>query len=122
MKPVTQPDPGFERRVPSSLWDTLMRVGLIGALVVLCFQVFSPFLHLMVWSIILAVTLYPLHRMLARRIGGRQGVASIILVILGIALIVVPTWLLIISFADSIQSLISGCNKTHCKYHLHERE
>ena len=48
--------------------------------------------------------------------------SSIILVILGIALIVVPTWLLIISFADSIQSLISGCNKTHCKYHLHERE
>ena len=85
-----------------------MRVGLIGALVVLCFQVFSPFLHLMVWSIILAVTLYPLHRMLARRIGGRQGVSSIILVILGIGLIVVPSWLLIISFADSIQSLVSG--------------
>lgn len=85
-----------------------MRVGLIGALVVLCFQVFSPFLHLTVWSIILAVTLFPLHRMLARRIGGRQGFASIILVILGIGLIVIPTWLLIISFADSIQSLISG--------------
>ena len=108
MKPVTQPDNGFERRVPSSLWDTLMRVGLIGALVVLCFQVFAPFLHLTVWSIILAVTLFPLHRMLARRIGGRQGLSSIILVILGIGLIVVPTWLLINSFADSIQRLISA--------------
>jgi predicted PurR-regulated permease PerM len=108
MKPLTQPDNGFERRVPSSLWDTLMRVGLIGALVVLCFQVFAPFLHLTVWSIILAVTLFPLHRMLARRIGGRQGLSSIILVILGIALIVVPTWLLINSFADSVQRLISA--------------
>ena len=85
-----------------------MRVGLIGALVVICFQVFSPFLHLTVWSIILAITLFPLHRMLARRIGGRQGVASIILVILGVGLIVVPTWLLINSFADSIQSLIAA--------------
>ena len=85
-----------------------MRVALIGALAVLCFQVFSPFLHLIVWSIILAVTLYPLHRMLARRIGGRQGLTSAILVILGVCLIVVPTWLLINSFADSIQGLISA--------------
>jgi len=108
MKPVTQQDPGIERRLPSNLWDTLMRVALIGALAVLCFQVFSPFLHLAVWSMILAVTLYPLHRMLARRIGGRQGLTSIILVILGIGLIVVPTWLLINSFADSIQSLVSA--------------
>jgi predicted PurR-regulated permease PerM len=108
MKPVTQQQPGIERRVPSNLWDTLMRVALIGALAVLCFQVFSPFLHLMVWSIILAVTLYPLHGMLARRIGGRQGLTSAILVILGIILIVVPTWLLINSFADSIQGLIGA--------------
>ena len=85
-----------------------MRVALIGALAVLCFQVFSPFLHLIVWSIILAVTLYPLHRMLARRIGGRQGLTSAILVILGVILIVVPVWLLINSFADSIQSLVSA--------------
>ena len=108
MKPVTQQEPGFERRLSSNLWDTLMRVALIGALAVLCFQVFSPFLHLIVWSIILAVTLYPLHRMLARRIGGRQGLTSAILVILGVCLIVVPTWLLINSFADSIQGLISA--------------
>ena len=85
-----------------------MRVGLIGALVFLCFQVFAPFLHLMVWAIILAVTLYPLHRMLARRIGERQGLSSIILVIMGVGLIVVPTWLLINSFADSIHSLVNA--------------
>jgi predicted PurR-regulated permease PerM len=108
MKPVTQQESGIERRLSSGLWDTLMRVVLIGALAVLCFQVFSPFLHLMVWSIILAVTLFPLHRMLARRIGGRQGLTSVILVLLGICMIVVPTWLLINSFADSIQGFISA--------------
>jgi len=97
------------RSLPQSgLWDTLIRVGLIGALVALCLYVFSPFLNLMVWSIILAVTLYPLHQMLARRIGQRQGLASTILVLLGIALIVVPTWLLMNSFADSVRALITG--------------
>ena len=74
----------------------------------LCFRVFSPFLNLTVWSIILAITLYPVHQWLARRIGRRQGLSSIILVILGVSFIVVPTWLLVNSFADSVQSFGTG--------------
>lgn len=62
MKPIAQQAPAFEGRLSSSLWDTLIRVGLLGALTVLCFRVFSPFLYLMIWSIILAVTLFPLHK------------------------------------------------------------
>ena len=106
MKPSLQQD--SERRTSHSLWDTLIRVAVIGVLGALCFQVFSPFLNLVVWSIILAVTLYPVHQMLARRIGGRQGLSSIILAILGVALIVVPTWLLMNSLADSIQSVLGS--------------
>src|SRR5436190_21424873 len=68
MKPLTQPDSEAQRRPPTYLWDTLIRVALIGGLAWLCFQVFSPFLKLMVWSIILAITLYPLHQRLARMI------------------------------------------------------
>lgn len=97
-----------ERPTASSLWDTLIRVGLLGALAVLCYQALSPFLKLIVWSIILAIAMYPLHQWLARRIGGRQGLASTILVILGVCLIVAPTWLLMNSLADSIHSFIGA--------------
>ena len=97
-----QQEAGFERRPSLSLWDTLIRVGAIGVLAVLCFRVFSPFLNLVVWSMVLAVTLYPIHQMLARRIGGRQGLTSTILAILGVALFVIPTWLLMNSFVGSI--------------------
>ena len=108
MKPATQQDRESVGHQPSSLMDTLIRIALIVGLGALCFRVISPFLNLMVWSIILAVTLYPLHQMLARRIGGRQGLTSIIFVVLGIALIVIPTWLLMNSFADSIQRFIGA--------------
>ena len=57
IKPGTQSESEFERRPSSSLWDTVIRVALIGGLAVLCFQVFSPFLNLTVWSIILAITM-----------------------------------------------------------------
>jgi len=66
-----QSDEGFESRLASRLMDVLIRAGLILALATLCYQVFAPFLHLMMWALILAVTLYPLHQSFARRIGGR---------------------------------------------------
>ena len=106
MKPIMQRESDSQR--PSNLWDTLVRVALIGSLAWLCFTAFSPFLKLMVWSIILAVNLYPAHQWLARKLGKRQGLASVLLAILGIALIVVPTWLLTNSFADSVQRFVGA--------------
>ncbi len=108
MKPVAQPERESDRHQFPNLMDTLIRIALIVGLAVLCFRVVSPFLNLAVWSIILAVTLYPLHQMLARRIGGRQKLSSVIFALLGVALIVVPTWLLMNSFADSIQRFIGA--------------
>ena len=94
------------RRDTSGLLDVLIRAGLILALVMLCYQVFSPFLTLMVWAVILAVSLYPLHQYLADKMGAKQGLAATVLVLLGIALIVVPTAVLMSSLGDSVHQLI----------------
>ena len=57
-----QPDHELEQRLASPLLDVLIRAGLILAMAMLCYQVLSPLLTLMVWALILAVTLYPLHQ------------------------------------------------------------
>jgi len=92
----------------SSLLDVLIRAGLILGLAILCFQVFSPFLTLMMWALILAVSLYPAHQFIAAKVGGKQGLAAILLVALGVVLIVVPTAVLMSSLGDSIQDLIDN--------------
>jgi predicted PurR-regulated permease PerM len=74
----------------------------------LCYRVFSPFLTLMIWALILAVTIYPLHQSLANKIGGKQGLAATLLVVVGILLIVTPTALLMSSLGDSVRHLING--------------
>ena len=102
----SQPDQELEQRLASPLLDVLIRGGLILALAMLCYQVFSPFLHLMVWALILAVTLYPLHQFLATKMGGKQGLAATLLVITGIVLIVTPTAILMSSLADSVRQLV----------------
>jgi len=103
-----QPDAAFERRVSSRLLDVLIRAGLIAVLAALCYVVFAPFLTLMVWALILAVTLYPLHRALARRIGGKQGLAATIVVIAGVLLVIIPTALLMNSFGSSIHDVVNA--------------
>ena len=66
-------DPDLEKRLSRSLLDLFIRVGLIFAMTVLCYQISSPFVALMAWALILAVTLYPVHQKLARKMGGNRG-------------------------------------------------
>ena len=102
-------------RAASPLLDVLIRAGLIVAMVLLCYRVFAPFLTLMVWALILAVTLYPIHQFLANRIGGRQGLAATLLVVFGIALIVTPTALLVSSLGDSVHQLVHDVQENTLK-------
>src|SRR5262245_59480121 len=75
-------------------------------MVMLCYQVLSPFLTLMVWALIFAITLYPLHQALASKIGGKQGLAATLLVVVGIVLIIAPTAMLLSALGDSVQQLV----------------
>jgi predicted PurR-regulated permease PerM len=70
--------------------------------------VFAPFLTLMVWALILAVTMYPLHQWLAHRIGGRQRLAATLVLIGAGLLIIAPTALLMNAFGSSVHSLIAA--------------
>jgi predicted PurR-regulated permease PerM len=96
-----------ERLLTRTLLDTLIRAGLIAALVVACYEVFSPFISLMFWALILAVTLYPLHGMLQRRLGLGDGRAATLLVLISIAILLVPAYLLGTSLTESVQSAIA---------------
>ncbi len=96
------------KMLSDDLTNVLIRVGLMAFVVFLCVRIFAPFLGLMLWALILAVTLYPLSKILARRIGGRQGRAATILVISGLLLIGVPTVMLGSSFATDIHDAYTG--------------
>jgi predicted PurR-regulated permease PerM len=82
--------------------NAVIRIGLIAFLVVMCVRVFAPFANLVLWALILAIALYPLHQRLARWLGGRQGRAAAILVVAFLLLIGGPTLMLGRSFARHV--------------------
>ena len=115
MNAFYKPDIDLEQRLSSRLLDVFIRTGLIVALTVLCYRIFAPFISLMAWAVILAVTLYPAHQRLARRMGGKQGRAAILLVLGGIVLIVLPTAVLMASLGDSIHTVVENLAKNTFK-------
>lgn len=91
-----------------ALTDTLIRVGIIAVLIYLCAQVFAPFLGLMLWALILAIALYPLHLKLTGKLGGKPGRAATLIVVLGLLLIGGPTVMLGESFASHLHKVYTN--------------
>ncbi len=98
----------LQKLLSRRLLDVLLQAVLIVALVGFCYKIFAPFMTMMLWALILAVTLFPVHQMMANKMGGKQGRAATTLVLLGVVLIVVPAVLLASSLADSITDLVHG--------------
>ena len=98
-------DATLRKFLSRDLTETLIRVGLIAFLVVMCIRVFAPFANLVVWGLILAIALAPLHGRLAARLGGRQGLAATGLMLGGLLLLGVPTGMLGSSFASHLHEI-----------------
>jgi predicted PurR-regulated permease PerM len=90
------------RELSRGMLDVLIRAGLIAILAVVCFRIFYPFGSLLVWSLILAVTLYPLHLRLRKHLGNKNGLTATLIVLLALIILTVPMYLLGIALVDSI--------------------
>ena len=95
-------DPSLRSMTVKEFADTMIGLSLAAALIILCFQVFTPFIGIMLWAVILAVTLYPAHQALALRLGNRQGRSSALIVVTGLLIIGAPLVILGTSFANQL--------------------
>lgn len=99
-------DKTLEKFISRKLIDLFIQIGLIGFLVVYCYQIFKPFIGLLLWSIILAVALYPLNALIARKMGGKEGYAAVAVVLFILLSVLAPAASLSFSFAESTSGLV----------------
>ncbi|PJI47275.1 MAG: AI-2E family transporter [Pseudomonas sp.] len=99
--------PGFklDGALSQGMLDILIKAGVIAALVLFSFEVFRPFLELMLWSVILAVTLYPVLRWVKARTGLKDGHAATLIVLVILLVLIAPIYLMATSIADSVDSV-----------------
>ncbi|MBV1915905.1 MAG: AI-2E family transporter [Pseudomonadales bacterium] len=108
---MEQDDNKTENNFSNELTEAMIRFGLIAFLVYTSAKIFSPFMGMMMWGLILAVTLYPLHQKIADKIGGKQGAAATFMVLAGLLLIGIPATMLGESTADFARESVGTFQK-----------
>ena len=57
--------------------DLAIRVAVLGLLLYLSFLLIRPFITIAIWSVVLAVALYPTYERIVRLLGGRRKLAAV---------------------------------------------
>ena len=82
-----------------------IRLALLGLLIFWSIMIIRPFIGIAVWSIVLAVALYPVFEHVAKWLGGRRKLAAALITILGLLIVIGPTSWLGLGLVDALKSL-----------------
>lgn len=89
----------------NSVYDTTIRLFILILIVGWCLAIMYPFVSIIIWSLILAMALHPLHKMMSAKLGGRPKLASAIIVLAVMVIIFLPIWLMIDSLIVQVKEL-----------------
>lgn len=85
--------------------EASIKIGLTVLLLSWCFHIAQPFINALVWGIIIAVALYPVHLKLAELLGGKQTLSASLLTLVLLSIILGPCGFLANMAFENIQEL-----------------
>lgn len=88
-----------------SVYDTTIRLIILLLIISCSLLIMAPFANIILWSLILSIAFYSLHQNLSQKMGGKPKWASFIIVGSILAVIILPTGLLVSSLADEVKEL-----------------
>ena len=92
--------PDNQRAVRTAI-EIFVNLLLIGIILVWCFRIIEPFITIVTWAAVIAVSMYKPFLKLKSLVGGSSKLALTLFTLLGLALILVPSWLFVGSIVDS---------------------
>jgi predicted PurR-regulated permease PerM len=84
-----------------------LRLGLLFLVVYWCYKIVAPFIPLVLWGVIIAVAIYPLHRNLSERLGNRIKLSATLVTLLGLLILTTPVVVLTGSLVESSMGIAS---------------
>lgn len=88
--------------------DIAIRIGVLGLLLMWCFQILRPFIAPVIWGAIIAVAIYSPYNRLKSLLGDRAKLAASLMTLLVLAILVVPAIPLTGSLIDGLTHLSEG--------------
>lgn len=111
LAPPDEKDHGGSASLESRATDFIIRMALVGLFVFWALDLVAPFLPVVIWSVLLAVALSPVHRWLAARLGGWRRLAAAIITLFLLAIIIGPVAVLGASLAEGVQALADALSQ-----------
>ena len=100
-----QPDPAArDYGIPLAV-EPLLRIAALGVLLYACVILLSPFVSIIVWSVVLAVALYPAFKWISVGLGGRPRLAAALVTLLSLFFVIGPATWLILGLIDSVRTI-----------------
>ena len=116
----SEKSPPAEQKFLTNSMASFLQIGAVVVMLYWCYTIVSPFQSIIIWSLIISVALYPTFVALSARLGGRQKLSAAIIVVIGLAVIVVPVWLMTDSAIGGLQSVaaqLEECAVGISKFH-----
>ncbi len=88
-----------------SVYNITLRLLILIGIIAWCFLIIFPFINILIWSLILAIAIGPLHRKLTKKTGGKPKLASFIIIFLIMIVIIFPAGLMIDSLVEEVSVL-----------------
>jgi predicted PurR-regulated permease PerM len=83
--------------------ESYVKTALVFLIIYACYKIFNPFLLPVVWGIIIAIALYPLHNKLTRVVK-KPSLSSLIITLIFLAIIIIPSVSFSSALIDSLQN------------------
>jgi len=95
--------------------EIAIRLGVIFLILAWCLQIVTPFIGVIAWGAIIAVSIYSPFLKLVEKLGGRKKLAVTLIAVLGIAVILIPVIGLSTSMIESAKTIGNQINTGQVK-------
>ena len=85
--------------------ETAIRLGALALLLYWTLILVSPFISVVIWSVVLAVALYPAFEWTAHQLGGRRRLAAFLVTVLSLLIVIGPATWLALGLIDSLRAI-----------------
>jgi predicted PurR-regulated permease PerM len=82
-----------------------LQLTAIAVMLAWCFLILAPFITPLIWAAVLATTLYPVHAILTRKLGGKNAISAVIITVAMLMTIIGPASWLVVSTVDEMKGL-----------------
>ncbi len=82
--------------------DLIIRLGILSLLLMWCYAILKPFILILIWSVVIAIAIYPIHNTFVKIFRGRKSIATIVLISLLLSIIIIPSGLILYSLYEGL--------------------